>query len=63
MAYEKNYWWSLGLLFLFLFNLFVVNHIQVVLNVEMAARLFVFDKKMDEDEKFRENVLKLLESL
>lgn len=61
LGFSYSWLWFLGLPVLLLFDLFVVNHQQTIINVELAARLFLLDEKMDRDEEFSSQVLEFME--
>lgn len=54
-SFVKSYW-LLAVIPLAFIVFFFVNHIQTHINVTLAARLFVLDELMEEDEEFRKLV-------
>ena len=63
LAVVLSFWKSLWIFIaipVLLFSLYIFNNIQTNINVELAARLTVLDELMEQDEKFRESVLHLM---
>ena len=61
LGLRYSWLWFLGLPLLLLFDLLVVNRQQTTINIELAARLFLLDEKMDKDDSFRSQVLEYME--
>ena len=60
VAVLRSWWVAILCPVLFLFNLMIVNHWQTVLNVEVAARLFVLDELEERDPAFRSRIVQVL---
>ncbi|MHC4588075.1 MAG: hypothetical protein ACYTAQ_01775 [Planctomycetota bacterium] len=62
LGFFVSLWLLLAIPPIFLIDLFVLNHVQTKVNVEIAARLFLLDRMMEEDEVFCQRVLDALEA-
>ncbi|MFA6135051.1 MAG: hypothetical protein WC869_13640 [Phycisphaerae bacterium] len=60
VAVLHSWWVAILCPVLFLFNLMIVNHWQTLLNVELAARLFVLDDLVECAPAFRAKIMEIL---